>query len=181
MKYVFTFFYWCPCCLVGVWSIWAVTHNPSLLRTALRWDTGQTGNSKPSERGNLPKTINQLGQSWSQLGWYLATVVCRAPCRRGVMETNEEIWASRQIHITLCLGSGEAVAPLMCLINLGREADIISANPSLDKIAMPFTISCMQTFQTPTSLLSLVSPFIAFPIPSSFLSSSLSLSTPLVF
>ncbi len=33
----------------------------------------------------------------------------------------------------------------MCLINLKQAADIISANPACDKIAVPFTISCMQT------------------------------------
>lgn len=119
-----------PCCPVAVWSIWAGTHNPSLLRTALWWDTGQTDDSNPSERGSLPKTMNQSGQSWSQSRWYLAIVVCMPSFRHGFMKTNEEVWALRQIHITLCLSPGEEVAPLMYLINLWRETDI----PPLTKL-----------------------------------------------
>jgi len=46
------------------------------------------------------------------------------------METNEEVYAWRQIHISLRLAPSGTVAPLMCLINLRQAADIISANPA---------------------------------------------------
>lgn len=115
-------------------------HSSTLLRY-FTWLRRKKKKRKRINRHSLARFLPQRDDIWPLLFgefWWLG----------GIMETNEGLRGRRQIHILLCPAPCGTPAPLMCLINLGQAAGIISASSAGDKIAMPLLISCMQTMLT---------------------------------